>query len=257
MTSTTNQQTDVRKVYYQCRLGQSELERMFSMACEGITAPDIKISTVVGSTRYWDSNLVDLITTLENSAPESSGKWTNISLEAKSPSLERSVSIAIDTERTEFNFCGSDVTWVYGQSARLESLLGARGAVRNSPRYETTISIIFATFFIGMGVFWAFGGLGKESAEECMKRVAESENNQLIFNIFMGILLSFGILFILFQLLKRRAHRAQLRINSAVIDGTWWGRLSVGEKIAAVGIPIAALATVGALVSAASDALGK
>lgn len=257
MPGTPNQQTDVRKVYYQCRFGQNELERMFSMACEGISSPDVQVSTVVGSTRFWDSNLAGLIATLESGTPESSEKWTNISMEAKDPTTERSASIAIDTERTEFNISGSDATWVYGQTARLEAFLGARGAVRNSPKYEAKISLIFATFFIGMGAFWAFGDQGSESADECIKRAAESEGNQLAFNIAMGLLLSFGILFILFQFLKRRALRAQLRINGAVADGTWWSRLSTGEKNAAIGIPIAALAAVGALVSAASDVLGK
>ncbi|WP_157901110.1 hypothetical protein [Streptomyces davaonensis] len=257
MASTPNQQTDVRKVYYQCRLGQSELERMFGVACEGISSPEVQISTVVGSTRFWNSNLADLIATLQANAPEPSGKWTNISMEAKNASMERSVSISIDTERTEFNFSGSDSTWVYGQSARLESFLGAHGAVRNSPKYEAKISVVFAVFFIGVGALWAFGDLGKETVEECIQRAAESKENQLAFNIIMGALLSFGVLFILFQFLKRRSLRAQLRINSAVADGTWWSRLSVGEKIAAIGIPIASLATVGTLISAASDAIGK
>ncbi|MFF7608802.1 hypothetical protein [Streptomyces parvulus] len=257
MATTPNQQTDVRKVYYQCRLGQSELERLFDVAREGISSPEIQISTVVGSTRFWNSNLSDLIATLQASTPETSGKWTNISMEAKNSSMERSVSISIDTERTEFNFSGSDSTWVYGQSARLENLLATHGAVRNSPRYEARISIFFALFFLGIGALWAFGDLGEETVEECMQRAAESKDNQLTFNIIMGALLSFGILFILFQFLKRRSLRAQLSLNSAVAGGTWWSRLSVGEKIAAIGIPIASLATIGTLVSAASDAIGK
>jgi len=38
MTSTPNQQTDLRKVFYQCRLGEVGLERMFALVWEGMLA---------------------------------------------------------------------------------------------------------------------------------------------------------------------------------------------------------------------------
>ncbi|MGW2921844.1 hypothetical protein ACWDBF_28785 [Streptomyces angustmyceticus] len=257
MTGASNQQTDLRKVFYQCRLGQVDLERMFAMACEGIPAPNVQLSTVIGNTRFWESELATLVSAAQASAPESNDKWSNISLEATSTSGEKVASISVDTDRTEFNFSGSDATWAHGQAARMEKFLVSRGAVASSPKYENKISLMFATFFVAFAAFWLSGDWGNQTAEECISQAKHAERNSVYGNITIAVLLTIGLSAVLFQVLRRRASRAQLRVDGPVANGSWWSRLSTAEKIAAAGVPIAFLATVGTAISAASDILGK
>ncbi|MEV7170781.1 hypothetical protein AB0O18_13920 [Streptomyces sp. NPDC093224] len=255
--ATSNQQTDLRKVFYQCRLGRDDLDRLFAMACEGIQAPDMAVSTVSGSTRFWDSRLQDLVAAVQAETGDPSDNWSNLTLEAKTAGGERSVSIKIDTERTEFHVSGSDATWAYGQAARLENFLSKRGAVTQSPKYETKISIAFAIFFVALAVFTFTGSFDTETAEECIKRAKPSKSKDLVFNASMALLLTGGLAGAIIPIFKRRALRAQLRVNSEVPGGGWWFRLSTGEKVAVAGIPIAALAAIGALMSGFSDVFGK
>ncbi|MGA5405782.1 hypothetical protein ACPCSC_00755 [Streptomyces lavendulocolor] len=258
MASTVNQQTDLRKVYYQCRLGRSDLDRMFVIACEGIETPAIRVSTVAGSTRFWEATLQGLLSAVQAGAPEVNERWSNVALEAGSPSGERSVSIQIDTERAEFNVSGSDATWVYGQAARLEKFLIARGAVSNSPRYEAIISSLFAAIFLGTGIAWILGGWSEgKTMAECVAEIEEAKGNVTVVNWSFAALLTFGLGIVTFQVLKRRALKAQLRVASEIPEGSWWSRLTIAEKIAAVGIPISGFATFGTLVSAASGIFSK
>ncbi|WP_327235943.1 hypothetical protein OG349_20295 [Streptomyces sp. NBC_01317] len=257
MTVTPNQQTDLRKVFYQCRLGRDDLERMFVMACEGIESPDVKISTVSGSTRFWNSTLADLVAVVQVQAAEPGDEWSNLSLEAKTSGGERHVSITIDIERTEFNVSGSDAVWAYGQSARLDNFLTKRGAVTQSPKYEAKVSLLFVSFFLLLGYFFFFVDSGEDTVSECVRKFHEAQENSWIVNSLMGFLMTLGLAGAIVPMLKRRALRAQLRVDSEIPGGGWWFRLSVSERIAVVGVPVAILAAIGAIMSGLSDVLGK
>ncbi|WP_336116515.1 hypothetical protein [Streptomyces sp. PTD9-10] len=260
MTTPTNpsgQQTDLHKIFYQCRLGKDDLERMFTMACDGIHLPDVKISTVAGNTRFWKTTLQDLVAAVHSGAPEISETWTNLALEAGTPSQERGVKITIDKERTEVNVSGSDTTWAFGQIARIEKFLVSRGAVFSSPRYENTIMYISLFFFLGLGTFLLVHGVDGESAADCIERVKNSSRDAAIGNSLIVFTYAFGMLFPFYQIVKRKALRARLDVSANLRTGSWWSRLSPAEKIAAIGIPIAALATLAALVTAANDLRGK
>ncbi|MET7384794.1 hypothetical protein ACFYPT_02600 [Streptomyces sp. NPDC005529] len=255
--SPSGQQTDLRKVFYQCRLGKSDLDRMFAMACEGIPLPEVKISTVVGNTRFWKAALPDLVEAVRDGAPELNTDWTNLSLEAITSSHERGVQITIDKDRTEVNVSGSDTTWAFGQIARIENFLISRGATFASPRYENTIMLIMVTFFLFLGVFFLVNGVDDQSVAECVKEAKAASRNDLIFNFTMPILFSFGLIFPLYQILKRRALRAQLKVEAEVPSGSWWSRLSAGDRIAAIGVPLALVAAIAAVGSMATDVWGK
>ncbi|MFB6960807.1 hypothetical protein ACFCYB_28275 [Streptomyces sp. NPDC056309] len=253
----SGQQTELHKIFYQCRLGKDDLERMFAMACEGIPAPDIKISTVAGNTRFWKTALQDLVAMVHESAPEAKEEWTNLTLEANTASQERGVRIIIDKERTEVKTSGSDTTWAFGQIARIENFLVSRGAVFSSPRYENKVMYLAIAFFIGFGTFLLFRGVDGESSAYCLKRAQNPTKDDVIYNSLVFVTFSFGLLFPLYQILKRRAVRARINVDENLPSGSWWSRLSAGEKFAAVGIPIASLSALAALVNAASNVWGK
>ncbi|MFC9248052.1 hypothetical protein ACFT7S_29725 [Streptomyces sp. NPDC057136] len=253
----SGQQTDLRKVFYQCRLGRDDLERMFSMACEGIPLPEVRISTVAANTRFWKTNLPDLVETVRSGAPELNQDWNNLSLEADTASQERGVKIIIDKDRTEVNVSGSDTTWAFGQIARIENFLVSRGAVFSSPRYENIVAYIFLAFFLGAGTFFLVRGVDDDSAAECMKRVREASSGRGAFDLALIALYTVGALIPSYQLMKRRASRAQLKVEENVASGSWWSRLSAGERIAAIGIPVAVIAALAAAVTAANDVWGK
>ena len=257
MAVTPNQQTDLRKVFYQCRLGRDDLERMFNMACEGIESPIIKVSTVSGNTRFWEENLPSLVTAVQTQSAESGDEWTNLNLEAENPGKERVVSITIATDRTEYNISGSDAVWAYGQSARIENFLSQRGAVAKSPKYEAKISIGFIFVFLIIGAFFLMADDGPDTVSECLNRAKKIREDASTVNIIFATLMTLGLAGAIIPLLKRRALRARLKVSSDIPSGGWWFHLSAAEKIAAIGIPIAIVAAIGAAMSGFSDVFGK
>lgn len=256
MTANPNQQTDLRKVLYQCRLGRDDLERVFAMACEGIESPTIKVSTVSGSTRFWEGNLADLVATVQSQPTEAGDEWTNLSLEAAGPGRERLVSITIDSERTEYNVSGSDAVWAYGQAARLDSFLGNKGAVTQSPKYETKMSLAFVLFFLVVGAFFLLADSGPDTVSECLAQTRKAKEGAPLVNSLFAALLAIGLTGAIAPIVKRRALRARLQVHSNIPTGGWWSRLSTGERIAAIGVPIAVVAAIGATMSGFSDVFG-
>lgn len=255
--SPSGQQTNLRKVFYQCQLGKSDLDSLFAMACEGIALPQVKISTNAGETLFWKPSLEELVESVQRDAPEINGDWANLTLQADTASQERGVKISIDKERTEVNFSGSDTTWAFGQIARVEKFLVSRGAVFSSPRYENTVSFISLAFFVGLGAFFLIHGVDDETVADCVERAKNASRNDMFFNVFMAVTFSFGLLFPFFQFLRRRASRARLKVDVDVSRDSWWSRLSNGERIAAVVVPLTALGAIGTAATAIHNLWGK
>ncbi|MFJ4748736.1 hypothetical protein [Streptomyces albogriseolus] len=251
----SGQQTDLHRIFYQCRLGKDDLERLFSIAREGITIPEVRFSTVAGNTRFWKEDLQDLISTVNDNAPEINGKWANLALEANSQ--ERGAKISVDLERVEVNIFGSDSTWSHGQMARIERFLISRWAVFNSPRYENTVTYLSVAFFLRLGAFFLIHGIESDTVEDCLRQARNANRDAYISNFLIFFTFAFGIIFPFYQFMKRRALRAKFSVSENLASGSWWSRMSTSERIAAIGIPIAALATFAALVTAANDLWGK
>lgn len=230
---------------------------MFAMACEGIPRPEVKVSTIAGETLFWKPSLEELVAAVQRDAPEIQGDWANLTLQAGTSSGERGVKIAIDRDRVEVNISGSDTTWAFGQIARVEKFLISRGAVFSSPKYENTVNFLFVVALLGLGAFFLIAGVDDDPMQDCIDRAKKAPRNDIVFNVFMSVVLSLGLLFPFFQYLKRRASRARLKVDVEVPRGTWWSRLSNGEKIAAAAIPLTALATLGTIVTTANDLWSK
>ncbi|WP_371529551.1 hypothetical protein OG302_29550 [Streptomyces sp. NBC_01283] len=255
--SPSGQQTNLRKVFYQCQLGKSDLDSLFAMACEGIPLPEVKISTTAGETLFWKPSLEELVESVHREAPEIHEDWANLTLQADTTSRERGVKISIDKERTEVNFSGSDTTWAYGQIARIEKFLVSRGAVFSSPRYENFITFTMLAFFVGFGIFFLTHGVDDDTVADCIEQAKKAKRNDIAFNAFMAVAFSFGLLFPFYQFLKRRASRARLKVDVDVSRDSWWSQLSSGEKIAAVVVPLTALGAIAAATTAANNLWGK
>lgn len=112
-------------------------------------------------------------------------------------------------------------------------------------------------FFLGLGTFILINGLDGERISDCMERAKNSTRDTKIGNFLIAFTYAFGILFPFYQILKRKALRARLNVHANIPMGSWWSRLSAAEKIAAVGVPIAALAAIGPLATTAKDLWGK
>lgn len=94
---------------------------------------------------------------------------------SRGPGEERLVSITIDSERTEYNVSGSDAVWAYGQAARLDSFLGNKGAVTQSPKYETKMSLAFVLFFLVVGAFFLLADSGPDTVSECLAQTRKAK----------------------------------------------------------------------------------
>ncbi|MCX5367660.1 hypothetical protein OG613_31910 [Streptomyces sp. NBC_00015] len=249
------QHDEVRKVYVRCRLGKSELNRLFSLACEGIPAVSISVSTQRDSTRYSAATLIDLIDHIRNSnASGNLDTWDNLSLEAADTTGSRKVNIKIDTERVEVQISGLDATWVHGQTARIELFLkGAGGQKKDQDVAKgmrkrlpvATVVAILPTAAMMVG--------GYALAPQAMKST-KSTQDQIAGAV--GMLAGLLPLFLAGSIgywIVLRTNRAVLKPTMEVPHGSWWSRASSADKIALAGLMVATLSFFVALAALGKD----
>ncbi|MFJ5785365.1 hypothetical protein [Streptomyces hydrogenans] len=252
--STATQQTEVRAVYITCRLGKSELNRLFSLAPEGIPAADVHISTQRDSTRYSASTLPDLVDHVRSSnASGNLDKWDNIQLEAADTSGDRKISIKIDTERVEAQVSGTDATWVHGQAARIELLLkGAGGSIKNEQKEKKDRKELLV--FIACTappVMLAFYAANQLFPAPEVKPKATLENTAAQY-ITMAIIAAVALLA---KMIVKRANRAVLQPTADIPHGSWWSRASNTDKIGLGTLAVAFLALIVAALTLSKDLL--
>ncbi|MEU2236145.1 hypothetical protein [Streptomyces vietnamensis] len=249
--STATQQTEVRTVYVTCRLGKSELNRLFSLAPEGIPAAAVQISTQRDSTRYRAGNLTDLVDHVRNSnASGNLDDWDNIRLDAADATGDRKVAIHIDTGRVEVQASGIDATWVHGQAARIELLLkGAGGEIRNAPQeMKTRRDFALAGLTAIPSAYLTVYAAGQA--------VPEADRHpgswpQLAAQL-VGIAIVVGT-FWLARKIVRRVNRALLMPTAEVPHGSWWSRASNTDKIGLGSLAVAFLALIVAVLTLGKD----
>src|SRR5262245_10912187 len=120
---TPPQQTTQRLVFYKCRLGRRELDRLFAVASEGTPVDSVNVSTQRANTRFRQPSIGELVDAVEQAnVPGDRDVWSNLALEAGDIEGARYIRISIDLQRAEVEVSGEDATWVYGQAARLREL---------------------------------------------------------------------------------------------------------------------------------------
>ncbi|MEV7050699.1 hypothetical protein [Streptomyces anulatus] len=227
--SAPTQHDEVRKVYLRCRLGKSELSRLFSQAAEGISASAVVVSTQRDSSRYSAGSLSDLIDHVRNSnASGNLDSWDNLAFEANDEVGGRRITIKADTERVEVQVSGRDATWVHGQGARIEILLkGANGRALGDPAAKAeakkTIRILLLSFTATLVSFVA--------SEPFQKTQAPYVEFPLLW-IQLGVMVFLLGLFWGAFMVINRANRAVLTPTVDVSHGSWWSRASSTDKIA-------------------------
>ncbi|WP_432190163.1 hypothetical protein [Streptomyces sp. Tue6028] len=254
---TASQQTEVRIVFRYCRLGRSELDRIFSLAPEGISAANTVVSTQRDSTRYNAGSLADLIDSLQQA--NASGHldvWDNLSQYAADAAGERLVNISMDSERVVVQVSGRDATWVHGQAARLVLLLeGAGGRKQDAALTSMNLrrlliqSVLFATLMISVvaGAYIASPGtfMSQISGDGLKRQIGA----------FVGMV-SWLVLAVISVVIVRRANRALLLPTTDAPQGSWWKRASNADKIALGGLAVAAFGLAIAAVTLGSDLTG-
>lgn len=226
-----SERTEKRLVFQNCRLGNSELKRVFAVAVEGIPGDRVEVSTQRNVTRYRAQELDELIESLNSStAPGDLSRWTNIRLKADDANGTRSVVINIDLQRTEVNLSGEDATWALGQAARLQILLeGAGGRIPVADQvgpwfYISTLSG-FAWFML---VLWSTRDISRKSD------VGPG------FWVYV-MLPSFGpisVALVTYEIVRRRSTRPVLHVAGEVPVGSLWQRMATGERIAVISVSV-------------------
>ncbi|KOG13973.1 MULTISPECIES: hypothetical protein [Streptomyces] len=251
--SAPTQHDEARAVYHRCRLGKSELNRLFNLAPEGIAAAAVTISTQRNSTRYTANTLTDLVDHVRNSnAGGNLEKWENLSLEAADTAGDRKITISCDTERTEFQASGNDATWVHGQAARLERFLTDAGGEKKQEdgykflRKQGPWMALFA-----IALYASMDLSGRTLAPEVMKSTkSAAEQLKMTMALLVGAA-PIALAWVLGHWIVRRANRALLQPTTDIPQGSWWSRATNADKIAlaALGVGIlsffVALATLG------------
>ncbi|MEU8750771.1 hypothetical protein AB0C88_09825 [Streptomyces chartreusis] len=252
------EQTEVRSVYVTCRLGKSELSRLFNLASEGIPAASTTISTQRDSTRYSAGTLTDLIDHISSSnASGNLDVWDNLALEADDTTGNRKITINIDTERVEVQVSGQDATWVHGQAARAELLLkGAGGSNKGTLDEEQATQKRVMLFTLALMPLLIGGGAAGAYAFKPEGDVSDEERfTSLIIGTLVGIAPVFLVLFAILAFLIR-TNRARLTPTEEVPHGSWWSRSSNADKIALSALIVASLSFVVALATLGKDLLG-
>ncbi|MBE1600260.1 hypothetical protein H4687_006389 [Streptomyces stelliscabiei] len=226
-----SERTEKRLVFQNCRLGNSELKRVFAVAVEGIPGDRVEVSTQRNVTRYRAQDLDELIDSLNSStAPGDLSRWTNLRLKADDTNGTRSVVINIDLQRTEVNLSGEDATWALGQAARLQILLeGAGGRVpvvsQVSPWFYISTLIGFFWFML---VLWATRDI--------------SRKNDVGPDFWFYVMLpSFGpviVALVTYESVRRRSARPVLLVAGEVPAGSLWQRMATGERIAVISVSV-------------------
>lgn len=232
------------RVFASCRLGHSELIRLFSLAPEGIPAANISVSTQRDSTRYRAGDLDELIDSLRDAhAVGDLDAWDNVMQVAQDSSADpdRRVSLTIGGERVEMRVTGRDETWVRGQAARIELFLRGTGGSRWSEPttfLEDARDVVSSALSLVpfLAVLCSVSTLIDPDAS------AWSGWGTLRGNVaaFAGLAVAIG-LSSLFTRVLGWANRAVLDVTGEVTHGSWWSRSSSTDKIALGGLVIAAL----------------
>ncbi|MEU2825737.1 hypothetical protein ABZ763_26615 [Streptomyces bacillaris] len=227
--SAPTQHDEVRKVYLRCRLGKSELSRLFSQAAEGISASAVAVSTQRDSSRYSAGSLSDLVDHVRNSnASGNLDSWDNLAFEADDGVGDRKITIKADTERVEVQVSGRDATWVHGQGARIEILLeGANGRELGDPvaraEAKKTLRILSLSFIATVVTFVVSAPFQKSPTPYVEFPLLWIQLGVMVFllGLFWGA-----------SAVIKRANRAVLTPTADVSHGSWWSRASSADKIA-------------------------
>jgi hypothetical protein len=233
--TTPTQQTSKRLVFANCRLGRSELDRIFAVASEGIAATQVGVATQRHDTRYEAGSLADLIDSLAAAnAPGDLNSLTNVTLHAEDDSSGRKAVITIDTERTVVVVEGADATWVLGQAARLEMLIRQSGGVLVTDDTSARRPESMTAYLLSLSwVLTVAGGLWFLDA-------VDPELGQRFGLTFIPLLFGPVLLFVLVaRRYRRRANRPVLQVSGEVPRGSWWYRLSPGDRIVFVSVVVA------------------
>ncbi|MBP0932630.1 hypothetical protein J0X20_03235 [Streptomyces sp. KCTC 0041BP] len=240
--ATPTQQTEVRAVYGACRLGKSELNRLFSLAPEGIPAVSVAISTQRDSTRYSAGTLTGLIEHIRDAnASGNLDSWDNLNLEAADNTGDRKITIKIDTGRVEVQVAGGDATWVHGQAARIDLLLKGAGGRNHAAEADRAAAASKDALTASIAVILLAGGLllGWKVTD-----VGHARGMELFADMAMGTLIGAGpvaLAGLLAFFFARRTNRARLTPTAEVPHGHWWHRASTTDKIALCALTVAIL----------------
>ncbi|MFE7580760.1 hypothetical protein ACFU5Y_04230 [Streptomyces gardneri] len=254
--SVATQQTEVRAVYTTCRLGKSELNRLFSLAPEGIPAASVQVSTQRDSTRYSAGMLTDLVDHVRNSnASGNLDKWDNLAFEADDGTGDRRVTVGIDSERTEVQVSGRDATWVHGQAARIELFLDGTGGevVRADKGRRLKTRIISLNVAILLNSFAMATGISV-LASDLVENVTFGNMMTLALGATVGAVPLLLALLAIVGVMKR-VDRAVLKPTMDIPHGSWWSRASSADRIALGALAVATLSFFVALATLGKDLL--
>ncbi|WP_329528567.1 hypothetical protein [Streptomyces sp. NBC_01462] len=240
MTSTT-QHEEVRRIYIRCRLGKSELNRLFSLASEGTTAASIAVSTQRDSSRYSAGTLTDLVDHVQSSTASGNlDLWDNLTFEASDNTGGRKVSIKLDTERAEVQVAGLDATWVHGQAARVELFLKGTGGepMKNAeanqgsgPPFLGFLGGVLVSVLLGFFLAEPRAVKNNGSPDNPLAKVPSVLTSPAMLAILVGI--GFWIV--------AQANRAVLRPMEEIPHGSWWSRAANADRIALCGLIVGVL----------------
>ncbi|MFF7846282.1 hypothetical protein ACFZDF_01700 [Streptomyces sp. NPDC007910] len=254
---TSTQLTELQSTFFHFRLGEAELISLFSIATEDIAPSDVSISTRIENIRFSEDSFTDLKAAVQASHLANRNRpWPNITLETQPGATARSVRVDLSTDVAHISVSGSETNWVHGRNARLNEFMLAHGGSQTSRKDEPKVLLLFLAMFAAIAYFWLFRTQDPETAQECITRAKESLENQDLFNWVMAVLIVGSLAGLAILWLKYRASKAVLAATGSVPTGSWWQRLSTSDKIILIGVPIAALAAIGALMSGFSDVFG-
>ena len=223
------QQTELHRIYHDCRLGIREIDQSFSIACQGVSEDGISVSTLIEETRLTSSSLASLIASVnEAHIPDSQKLWESTNLDALDESTGRTLKITLDSGRVEFSVSGPDPTWAHGQTARLEDyLLGCNGDKEGDRGYG--ISNLVVSLLLAGIARWLVHSIHPDASQSVRKRLIERRGTYDP-NSILGKYAAPGYIFLVVWLVtqniytwtKTRVNRGLILVDDAIPTGSWW-----------------------------------
>ncbi|GAA2291366.1 hypothetical protein OKJ48_42255 [Streptomyces kunmingensis] len=238
--------TTNRTRFYTYRLGRSQLDRLFSIASEGLNPDRTTLATERAGTRFVRPTLEDLVSAVAASQlPGDLSKLDNIEFSGFG-GQDRYIRISIEPLWLNVSISGQDATWVHGQAARLKALLEPNAGTVNPSdlrlRAALKLSILAATL---AGVAGFLFGQG----------ILHQNHRQSTALATLVAVIMYSIVFFTGTAGGGKA-KAIINVAGEIPERARWWDTSMSDKISLSGVAIAALAAIAAGVSAYADISG-
>ncbi|MEU9272739.1 hypothetical protein AB0E04_46245 [Streptomyces sp. NPDC048251] len=239
---------------YRCRLGQRELDALFTVAGQGFQPGEIEFSHERHSRTFTAPTLADLVSDVRAAPlPGDPDTWNNLTFTATDPAGRRTVTMVLSPKKVTTTVTGTDATLVYGTDTQIRLYLVDDAIGGRTSRKGPSSPSLLGTLIVGVAIIFVLALAFSKAADggktgESIKNFLDAAGPFIVTGY--GLL---GLGAMLHTAALGLGSRGVLAPTRLLPTGGVWNRLSTMEKMTGIGVFVAALAAAGTLISAGTD----